>query len=45
MNEGKHELAIKHYNSALRWLKILFEENIISNEQEAELFIQQIGVI
>ena len=45
MRQDKFELALKHYNSALRWLKILFDENIITNEKEADLFVHQIGVI
>ena len=44
MREYKFELALKHYNSALRWLKILFEEKIFRNEKETELYANQIGV-
>lgn len=44
MREGKHELAIKHYNASLSWLKLMFEEKIFTNEKEALLFVQKIGV-
>lgn len=44
MLKEQYQSAIKHYMYAIKWLKILFKEKILSNEKEVDLFINQIGV-
>ena len=44
MNDNDYDSALKHYNSALRWLKMTFDEMIITKETEAEKLVKEIGV-
>ena len=45
MRQDKYHIAIKHYKSALKWLKILIDEKILTNEKDVDLYVDQIGVI
>jgi hypothetical protein len=44
MNSEEFETAVKHFHNSLKWLKLIFEENLTKTEEDEEKVVKEIGV-